>query len=113
MAVEVVKEDEDLEPDDLERRCISLGKVKTTKPTTTVATTKTTATVATTKPTATAVAHRATNLGKKQGYKLGKEETDALSRVEQGPNVSRLASTISSRAVPGTTPLAGAWHRAK
>ena len=97
----------------MEKRGIPLGKVKTTKPTTTVATTKTTATVATTKPTATAVANRVTNVGKKQGYKLGKEETDALSRVEQGPNVSRLASAISSRAVPGTTPLAGAWHRAK
>ena len=111
--MEEAKEDEDFEPDDMDKRRISQGKVKTTKPTTTVATTKTTATVATTKPTATAVANRVTNGGKKQGYKLGKEETDALSRVEQGPNVSRLASTISSRAVPGTTPLVGAWHRAK
>ena len=39
MAVDEVKEDEDLEPDDMERRGISLGKAKTTKPTTTVDTT--------------------------------------------------------------------------
>ena len=97
----------------MEKRCISLGGSQNANPTTRVATTKTTATVATTNPTAPAVANRATNVGKKQGYKLGKEETDALSRVEQAPDVSRLASATSSRAVPGTTPPAGAWHRAK
>ena len=125
--METVKEDEDFEPDDMEKRGIPFGKVKTTKPTTTVATILCMALYPfaydssqgtlplcaanhdqaccdrsghdTTKTIATAVA--TTQLGKWNSLVVGR---DNLKSELRGPF---LIPTINPGAAPGTTPMWG------